>query len=87
MSNSNGNGAARPVVVRGAGLAHRTKLSKSMRAVIAADIFDGIKCHQPTRRELTMLLDVSGNMIDRARRLSPAARQQAAAPPARPMLF
>jgi hypothetical protein len=75
MTYSNGNGAARPAgVVSGRSLAHRTKLSKSQRAVIAADIFDDIKRHKPTRRELTMLLGVSGSMIDRARRLSPAAR-------------
>jgi hypothetical protein len=79
MSYANGNGAARPViVVRGRSLAHRTKLSKQQRAVIAADIFDGAKQYQQTRRELTLLLGVSGAMIDRARRLTAEQRQRVA---------
>jgi hypothetical protein len=72
MSNSNGNGAARPVE-RGA--SRRRKRSKSQRAVIAADIFEGRRSYQPNRRELSAIFDVSTVMIDIARK---AARQRAA---------
>ena len=69
------NQTARPVA-RGVSLAHQTKLSKSQRAVIAADIFDGIRRYQPTQCDLATLLGISTTMIVSARRLSPAARQQ-----------
>jgi hypothetical protein len=59
-------------------LAHQTKLSKSQRAVIAANIFDGIFAFQPTQVELAKLLGISVPMVDKARRLSPAAREQIA---------
>jgi hypothetical protein len=76
MSYANGNGAARPVVVvRGRSLALRTKLTKTERALLAADVYDGTKRYQPTRRELAVLFGVSGNMIDRARRLTAEQRQ------------
>jgi hypothetical protein len=71
-----GNGHARPVVERGASLAHRSKLTKSQRAVLGADIFDGVRRYQPTQTDLATLLGISTTMIVSARRLSPAARQQ-----------
>jgi hypothetical protein len=70
----NGNRAARPVVARGVSLAHQTKLSKSQRAVLAADILDGRRVYQPTRVELATLVGVSAPMIVKAQSLSPAAR-------------
>jgi hypothetical protein len=57
-------------------MAHRTKLSKSQRAVVAANIDDGIAAYQPTRVELAKIIGVSLPMIQRAKRLSPLARQQ-----------
>jgi hypothetical protein len=70
------NGHTRLVVERGVSLAHRSKLNKSQRAVLGADIFDGLKRYQPTQTDLATLLGVSTTMIVNARRLSPAARQQ-----------
>jgi len=49
----NGNRSARPVV-RGASIAHRRKLTKSQRAVLAADILDGRRIYQPTRVDLAL---------------------------------
>jgi hypothetical protein len=74
LSTSNGHGSARPVE-RGVSLAHRTKLTKSQRAVLVADILDGRRVYQPTRVDLATLVDVSVSMIAKAQRLSPAARQ------------
>jgi hypothetical protein len=74
----NGNGSARIRVERGISLAHQTRLSKSQRAVIAADILDGARLYQPTRVDLVGLLNVSVSMIDQAQRLSPAARTRIA---------
>ena len=69
----NGNRSARPVV-RGASIAHRRKLTKSQRAVLAADILDGRRIYQPTRVDLATLIGVSAPMIVEAQKLSPAAR-------------
>jgi hypothetical protein len=71
----NGNMVARPAVERGVSLAHRTKLTKSQRAALAAEILDGRRIYQPTRVDLATLMDVSAPMIVAAQRLSPAARQ------------
>jgi hypothetical protein len=69
----NGNGHATQKVERGAGLALR-KLSKSQRAVRAANVYDGIAIFQPTRRQLAAAFGVSEIYIDRARRLPPEKR-------------
>jgi hypothetical protein len=61
--------------MRGASLVHR-KLTKSQRAVIVANIDDGLMAHQPSQSELAKLLGVSLPMVQRAKRLSPLARQQ-----------
>ena len=74
----NGNGSARFRVERGISLAHQTRLSKSQRAVIAADILDGVRLYQPTRVDLVGLLNVSVSMIAQAQCLSPAARDRIA---------
>jgi hypothetical protein len=78
QSYSTGAQTARPVA-RGVSLAHQTKLTKSQRAVIAANIFDGLFAYQPSQVELAKLLGVSAPMVVKARRLSPAAREQIAA--------
>jgi hypothetical protein len=70
----NGNGHASPKVERGASLAQR-KLTKSQRAALAANVFDGRTTYQPTRRELSGIFGVSGGYIDRARQLPPEKRQ------------
>jgi hypothetical protein len=62
--------------MRGASLVHRSKLTKSQRAVIVANIDDGIIAYQPTQTELAKMLGVSLPMVQRAKRLSPLARQQ-----------
>jgi hypothetical protein len=72
MSSVNGNRPARAIVERGA---RRRKRTKSQRAVIAADIFEGRRSYRPNRRELAAIFDVSTVMIDIARKLPPAARQ------------
>ena len=61
--------------MRGVSLAHRTRLTKSQRAVIAADIDDGIRGYQPSQTELAKALNVSTPMVQQAKRLSPLARQ------------
>ena len=60
--------------MRGASIAHRRKLTKSQRAVLAADILDGRRIYQPTRVDLATLIGVSAPMIVEAQKLSPAAR-------------
>ena len=75
MNSSNGNGAARPVV-RGVSLVHRSKLTKSQRAVIVANVDDGIIDYRLTQTELAKNLNVSLPMVQQAKRLSPLARQR-----------
>jgi hypothetical protein len=77
-SSVNGNGSARFRVERGVSLAHQTRLTKSQRAVIAANILDGVRLYQPTRVDLVGLLNVSVSMIAQAQCLSPAARDRIA---------
>src|SRR5260370_36111093 len=74
LFNANDNGAARPSVLRGASVAQRKKLTKSQLAVLAADVLDGVRLYQPTRTDTPKLFRVSVTTVDRARRLSPAAR-------------
>ena len=69
---SNGNGAARPTV-SGRSMAHR--LSASQRAVLVANIDDGIVSYQPTQAALAKDFGVSVPMVQKAKRLSPLARQ------------
>jgi hypothetical protein len=71
---SNDNGAARSSVLRGASVAQRKKLTKSQLAVLGADVLDGVQPYQPTRVDTAKLFRVSVVTLDRARRLSPAAR-------------
>jgi hypothetical protein len=72
---ANGNGhAGRLKVERGASLAKR-KLSKSQRAVIGADILDGLAVYQPTRRAVAANLGVSSGYVARAQALSPDQRK------------
>jgi hypothetical protein len=52
--------------------------SKPQRAVIAADIFDGIAIYQPSQGELAWLFDVGAGLIKRARQLPPEQRQAVA---------
>jgi hypothetical protein len=68
------NPAPHKTVERGASLAQR-KLTKSQRAAMAADVFDGRTVYQPTRRELSGIFGVSSGYIDRARQLSLEKRQ------------
>ena len=75
QSYSTGNQTARPVA-RGASLAHQTKLSKSQRAVLAANVYDGLFAYQPSQVELAKMLGISVPMVAKARRLSPAARER-----------
>jgi hypothetical protein len=56
-------------------VAHRTKLTKSQRAVHAANIGDGVAVFQPTQIELAKAFGVSVPMVQAAKRLSPSARQ------------
>jgi hypothetical protein len=62
--------------MRGVSLVHRTRLTKSQRAVIVANIDDGVVGYQPTQSQLAKDLGVSVPMVQRAKRLSPLARQQ-----------
>jgi hypothetical protein len=50
-------------------------LTASQKAVLAADIDDGVVGYQPTMTALAETLDVSVPMVQRAKRLSPLARQ------------
>jgi hypothetical protein len=75
MVTGNGNGAARPPrVEHGHSLAHR-HLNKHQRAVIAADVEDGLAVYQPSRQELRQLLKVNAEYIRRARQLTPGQRR------------
>jgi hypothetical protein len=69
----NANGASRSIV-QGRSLAHRS-LSASQRAVIVANIRDGTFAYVPTQTELAKAAGVSVQMVQRAKRLSPLARQ------------
>jgi hypothetical protein len=44
--------------------------------VIVADVGDGVVAYQPTQTELAKALNISLPMVQRAKRLSPQARQQ-----------
>jgi hypothetical protein len=54
-------------------MAHR--LSASQRAVLVANIDDGIVSYQPTQAALAKDFGVSVPMVQKAKRLSPLARQ------------
>jgi hypothetical protein len=71
---ANGNGHAALKVERGASLAKR-KLSKSQRAVIGANIADGLVAYQPTRLAIAADLGVSAVYVARAQRLTPEQRR------------
>jgi hypothetical protein len=73
MNTSESNGNTRLRVERGVSLAQR-KIGKHARAVIAADILDGLALYQPTQQELAWLLRVSSVYIARARKLTPNQR-------------
>jgi len=71
-----GNQTARPVT-HGVSVSHQ-KLTKSQRAVAAANVLDGISGYQPTQVDMSKAFGVSIPMIAEARRLSPAARERIA---------
>jgi hypothetical protein len=74
---TNGNGSAsiaRPRVVNGRGLGHLGP-SKRKRAVLAAQVVDGVLILQPSVVQLARLFGVSSTYITRARRLTPETRE------------
>jgi hypothetical protein len=76
LTYTNGNGAAIPSITKtitGASLAHR-RLDKRQRAILAADVFDGLVRFTPTQAQLAQAFGVSVPYIELARRLSPEKR-------------
>jgi hypothetical protein len=76
MNTMNGNGSATtaaPPVVTGASLVHR-HLDKRQKAVLAANVVDGLARFVPTNRQIADIFGVSVAYIDVARRLSPSKR-------------
>jgi hypothetical protein len=56
-------------------LVHKSKLSKTRRAVLGAEILDGhIPLMNPTREIVAKAVGCSAGYIDKARQLSPAQR-------------
>jgi hypothetical protein len=77
MIYSNGAGTAipeTPTVITGASLVHR-HLNKRQRAVLAANVVDGLARFVPTNRQVADIFGVSQGYIDAARRLSPDKRK------------
>ena len=66
--------ASAPRVVRGVSLAHR-KLTLHQKAVVLANILDGLTIYQPSEQDLVRLFGVSAQYIQNARRLTPDQRQ------------
>jgi hypothetical protein len=74
-SYSNGHGTVSILppttkVITGASLVHR-RLSKTQRAVIAADIIDGSVTFIPTKQQVATACGVSQPYVDAARKLAP----------------
>src|SRR5262245_24792982 len=70
----NGVATAAPRVVSGRGITHR-RLDKRQRAVLAADIFDGLAVLQPSARQLARQLGVNEGYVRLARDLTPEKRK------------
>jgi hypothetical protein len=78
LHSRNGNGGAvflppTPQVLTGQSLVHR-RLDKRQRAVLAADVSDGLVRFVPSQKQLADILGVSIPYIELARRLSPDKR-------------
>jgi hypothetical protein len=74
MHSTNGNGSAiARRVISGRGLAHR-RLDKRQRAVLAADVVDGVVTVQLTARQVAQLLGVNVSYIALAQTFSPQKR-------------
>jgi hypothetical protein len=74
-----GNGATTLIppttkVITGASLVHR-QLSKTQRAVFAADVIDGLARYVPTNQQVATAFGVSQTYIDIARKLTPGKRE------------
>lgn len=59
--------------IRGHSLAHR-QLTKQQRAVLAADVIDGLAAFVPSHKEVATLFHVSQPYVDAARKLRPGQR-------------
>jgi hypothetical protein len=59
--------------IRGHSLAH-CQLTKQQRAVLAADVIDGLAAFVPSHKEVATIFGVSTPYINVARRLSPGKR-------------
>jgi hypothetical protein len=78
LRSRNGNGGAylippTPKVLTGQSLVHR-QLDKRQRAILAANIADGLMRFVPSKKQLAGLCNVSIPYIEIARRLSPDRR-------------
>ena len=75
MHTTNGNGSAIAArqVLSGRGLAHR-RLNKRQRAVLAADVVDGLVTVQLTAKQVAQLLGVSAPYIALAQQFTPEKR-------------
>jgi hypothetical protein len=79
LQDANGNGGAvilppTPKVITGQSLVHR-RLDKRQRAVLAADVSDGLVRFAPSQKQLADIFGVSIPYIELARKLSPGKRQ------------
>jgi hypothetical protein len=77
-SYSNGHGTAilpptTQKVITGASIVHR-QLDKRQRAILAADVLDGMVTFTPSAKQLADIFDVSTPYIAAARKLSPGKR-------------
>jgi hypothetical protein len=73
-TNGNGSTTAGPRVLNGRGLGNR-RLDKRQRAVLAADIIDGVVTLQLSAQQAAQVLDVSVSYVALAQRLSPEKRK------------
>jgi hypothetical protein len=80
LLSQNGNGAAVAILppttktITGASLVHR-RLSKTQRAVLAADVIDGLARYVQTNQQVATAFGVSQTYIDIARKLPPGKRE------------
>jgi hypothetical protein len=80
LHSRNGNGGAVTIlpptakVITGTSLVHR-QLSKAQRAVLAADVIDGLARYVPTNQQVAAAFGVSRPYIDIARKLTPGKRE------------
>jgi hypothetical protein len=72
-TNGNGSAIAPRRVISGRGLAHR-RLNARQRAVLAADVVDGIVAVQLSAKQVAQLLGVSAPYIALAQQFSPEKR-------------